>query len=79
MDGAGQSLKHILDKVKLWHFHINEVVVLGKELVLERSHPWKPFNCRITELKPGGRFKCKLKIDLDPLFLPNALLQPQES
>ena len=28
LDGAGQSLRHILDKVKLWHFHItsNEVM-----------------------------------------------------
>ena len=28
LDGAGRSLRHILDKVKLWHFHItsNEVM-----------------------------------------------------
>ena len=34
LDGAGRSLRHILDKVKLWQFHItsNEVMCPKKNL-----------------------------------------------
>ena len=56
-------------------------LLLEKELVLKRSYRWKPYNFKITDsgVKIVGRFISKFKINLNPLFLPNALLQPQES
>ena len=36
LDGAGRSLRHILDKFKQWHFHSpsNEVIWLEKKIKL---------------------------------------------
>ena len=28
LDGAGQSLKHFLDKIKYWHFHSTSIEVI---------------------------------------------------
>ena len=37
-DKAGQSLRHILDKVKLWHFHITSNEVMRPKKISNYIH-----------------------------------------
>ena len=53
LDGAGQSLRHILDKVKLWHFHITSNEVMWPKKFSNYMQGLKKASLAIFQTVPG--------------------------
>ena len=53
MDGAGQSLKHFLDKVKKWHFNSTSNKVIWPKKISNSKHGSKSAILAIFQTGPG--------------------------